>query len=310
MEERAETSEGVAGPITERHAAHYREHGYAIVENFLSPAELAGALEEWREILPGWVEFCQDAGAPKPGEALPSGAKPLNQSNFRFPYPGRHLNAITTHPALVDFAGCMAGGSEMTCEQSHLSFKLAGQGADLEQAMHCDYGNHTLAYPPDDPAYWQTAYLLYYTDVTADHAPTAVCSRRHYPERILWPAHYTREKRPALYENEVKVVVPAGSLFIYSMRTFHRGTAFRADAGRLAQFITYAPAAWQWLGIVGWSAQAIKPAFRAWVEQATPAERELFGFPPPGHVYWTEETLDGVSARYPGMDMTPYRARP
>lgn len=310
MGERAEIHGSVAGPITERHAAHYREHGYAIVENFLSPAELAGALDEWREILPGWVEFCQDPGAPKPSEALPPGAKPLNQSNFRFPYPGRHLNAITTHPALVDFAGRMAGGSEMTCEQSHLSFKLAGQGADLEQAMHCDYGNHTLAYPPDDPAYWQTAYLLYYTDVTADHAPTAVCSRRHYPERILWPAHYTREKRPALYENEVKVVVPAGSLFIYSMRTFHRGTAFRADAGRLAQFITYAPAAWQWLGIVGWSAQAIKPAFRAWVEQATPAERELFGFPPPGHVYWTEETLDGVSARYPGMDMAPYRVPP
>ena len=148
--------------------------------------------------------------------------------------------------------------------------------------MHCDYGNHTLAYPPDDPAYWQTAYLLYYTEVTAAHAPTAVCSRRHYPERILWPAHYKREQRPAIYDNERKVIVPAGSLFIYSMRTFHRGTPFRADVGRLAQFVTYAPAAWKWLGIVGWSAQAIRPEFRAWIEAATPAERELLGFPPPG----------------------------
>ena len=26
-----------------------------------------------------------------------------------------------------------------------------------------------------------------------------------------------------------------------------------------------------------------------------------------GHDYWTEETLDGVAGRFPGMDMTPYR---
>ena len=44
------------------------------------------------------------------------------------------------------------------------------------------------------------------------------------------------------------------------------------------------------------------------MERATPAERELLGFPPPGHPYWTEETIAGVGARFPQMDMTPYRA--
>ena len=292
--------------IAPEHVAHYEEHGYAIVPSFLNAEELAGALEEWRQLLPGWVEFCQDPTQPKP-EGWSLGRRPANALAYRFPFPGARLNAITLHPDLVEFAKHMAGGSEMYCEQSHLSFKCQGHAADQDQAMHCDYGNHTLTYPPNDPAYWQTAYLLYYTDVTADHAPTAVCSRRHYPEKILWPAHYSREARPALYDNEVPVIVPAGSLFIYSMRTFHRGTPFRTDAGRLAQFITFAPAAWKWLGIVGWSAQAIKPEFRAWVEEATPEQRELFGFPPPGHRYWTEETVAGVSARYPGMDMAPYR---
>ena len=292
--------------ITEQHAAHYREHGYTIVERFLTDAELAGALDEWRGILPGWVEYCQDPAAPKPDNWQSTGRR-LNLRGYWFPFPGSYLNAITLHPELVGFAKLMAGGSEMFCEQSHLTFKCQGNPNDHEQAMHCDYINHTLAYPPNDPTYWQTAYLLYYTDVTEYLAPTAVCSRQHYPEKILVPAHYTREQRPAIYDNEVKVVVPAGSLFIYSMRTFHRGTAFRAEGGRLGQFITYAPAAWKWLGIVGWSAQAIKPGYRGWIEEATPAERELLGFPAPGHAYWTEETLAGVSARYPGMDMTPYR---
>jgi hypothetical protein len=36
-------------------------------------------------------------------------------------------------------------------------------------------------------------------------------------------------------------------------------------------------------------------------------ERDLFGFPRPGDGYWNEQTLADVAARYPGMDMTPYR---
>ena len=288
--------------ITEAHAAHYRDHGYAIVENFLEQEELDDALEELRGILPGWVEYCEDPTRPTP--AHPPEAR---ASTTVFPYRGDRLNAITMHPELRRFAAENIGHDDIYCEQSHLHAKYKGSDQDRDQVMHCDFINHTLAYPPMRPEYWQTAYLVYYTDVTADLAPTAVCSWRHYPEKIRWPNHYTREERPEIYDNERKIIVPAGSLFIYSMRTFHRGTPFRAVGGRIAQFVTYAPAAWKWLGIVGWSVQAKLPEFQQWIEKATPAERELLGFPPPKHPYWTEETIAGVSARYPGMDMAPYR---
>jgi hypothetical protein len=43
------------------------------------------------------------------------------------------------------------------------------------------------------------------------------------------------------------------------------------------------------------------------LETATPRQRELVGFPPVGDKYWTETTLAGVGARYPGMDMAPYK---
>ena len=195
----------------------------------------------------------------------------------------------------------------MFCEQSHLSYKGMGHRGDADQSMHLDYVNHTLAYPPNDPKYWQTAYLYYFSDVEAGLAPTAVCSWKHYVERILWPAHYTREGRPALYDHEVKVVVPAGSLLIYSMRTLHRGTAFERDGGRLGMFVTYAPIACKWMGIVGWSQEAPRAEFRHWLERASVEERNSVGFPEPGDPYWTDETLDGVSARFPKMDMTPYR---
>jgi len=286
--------------ITAEHISHYREHGYAIVENFLSPAEVDNARRDIDALRPGWIDFCLD-----PARGKPRGWKQLERS--RFPFPGEQLNAITVHPELRRMAALLAGSDDLYCEQSDLNLKCKGHPADADQSMHCDYLNHTLAYPPEDPAFWQTAYLIYYTDVTEAHAPTAVCSRKHYPEKILWPAMYSREARPELYDNEVKVIVPAGSLFAYSMRTFHRGTLFQADVGRAAQFITYAPAAWKWLGIVGWGSKAIRPDFARWISSASLEERHAFGFPPPGHPYWTDETLAGVSARYPAMDMAPYR---
>ena len=190
--------------ITEVHIAHYREHGYAIVENFLTPDELAGARAEIDVRLPGWLDYADDSSRPKPdGWDQPRSSRRTG----RFPFSGTHLNAITLHPKLRAFAAEMAGHNDLHCEQSDLSYKCKDHPGDRDQAMHCDYRNHTLAYPPDDPAYWQTAYLLYYTDVDEYHAPTAVCSRQHYPEKPLWPSSYTREERPELYENEVKVVV-------------------------------------------------------------------------------------------------------
>ena len=291
--------------ITDEHEAYYREHGYAIVENFLTDQELSGALNDFDQVVPGWVDFARDPSGPKPhyyNEPFPD-----QRGIPHFPYKGKTLNTLSFHPELRRFSQMMCEGEDVYCEQSHLSYKASGQG-NFDQAMHCDYGNHNLAYPPDRAKYWQTAFLYYFTDVTPECGPTAVCSKTHYPERILVPAGYTREQRPEIYDNEVKVTVPAGSLLIYSMRTFHRGTAITGDNhGRLGMFVTYAPREGRWMGIVGWPVSAGKREFRQWIESATVDERTAIGFPEPGHDYWTDETLDGVSGRFPGLDMTPYR---
>ena len=41
--------------------------------------------------------------------------------------------------------------------------------------------------------------------------------------------------------------------------------------------------------------------------RASVEERSLLGFPELGHEFWTEETLDGVTARFRGIDMTSYK---
>jgi hypothetical protein len=32
----------------------------------------------------------------------------------------------------------------------------------------------------------------------------------------------------------------------------------------------------------------------------------LFGWPPPGHGFWTGHTIAGVRKRYPGLDVAPW----
>ena len=291
--------------ITEDHVAHYQQHGYAIVENFLTTEELARAHEEIDRFIPGWLDYAASPSGPKPDNW---NEPPRSRRSMRFPFAGDQINDITLHPELRRFAAINAGHDDLVCEQGDLTYKCKGHVADMDQNMHLDYMNHTLVYPPADPKYWQTAYLIYYTDVDEGLAPTAVCSKEHYPERILWPTGYAREERPELYDNEVKATVPAGSLLAYSMRTFHRGTAFEKEGARIGEFVTYAPKHCPWVGIVGWPEQGVHKSFRRWVERATVEERELLGFPPPGHEYWTQETLDGVAARFPDMDLGPYRA--
>ena len=295
-----------------QHVAHFKRHGYAVIEGFLRADEVARSQAELEAIRPGWVGYTSGdcaSGSSFPASARPRGwdEPPRSRRDQRFPFVGSQLNANTMHPWLKDFAAAIAGHDDLFLEQADLNWKCTEHYSDAEQKMHMDYQNHTLVYPSSDPRYAQTAYLLYYTDVDDDLAPFAVCPQAHYQEDVHWPSIRSRQHSPQLYEQEVRVTAPAGTLIAYSMRTFHRGTSFRKEGTRIAQFITYAPNHCPWLGIVGWSEQGTHPEFTAWVEAATVAERHLLGFPPPGHDYWTQETLKGVAARYPGMDMSPYR---
>jgi hypothetical protein len=61
-----------------------------------------------------------------------------------------------------------------------------------------------------------------------------------------------------------------------------------------------------WTGKQAWPDHALRPGFGAALAAMSVRQRDLFGFPPPGSDYWTPETLAGVAARYPAMDMTPY----
>jgi hypothetical protein len=149
--------------------------------------------------------------------------------------------------------------------------------------------------------------ILYYVDVTPDLGPTHVVSRDLTADVPLVPYIRSRSQYPELYELERPVLVPAGSLVAYDLRTFHRGSAMKRPQGvRFSHHIAYRRADAHWVGYMYWANHGLVESWQLLLEAATPRQREVFGVPPLGHPYWTTETIAGMAARYPNMDMRPY----
>jgi hypothetical protein len=70
----------------------------------------------------------------------------------------------------------------------------------------------------------------------------------------------------------------------------------------------FRPAGLQWGRRMGWAMKSFEREWTEFVYLAAPRQLQAFGFPPPGHPYWTPQTLAGVALRYPGLDLTAWHS--
>ena len=272
-----------------------------VVPGFLQGEELAAAREGMLQYFPTAEEL---AAAPMRYGFVHEDPEHLQ---VEFPFAADVLNDVTTHPELVGFVERVLGTREVLLSQAAVWAKYAGTG-DFGQGLHLDYQGNTLVVPRDDGAFRQVNMILYYTDVPPDLGPTYVVPQDLAPELPLWPTHRTRKKDPALYKLERPVLAAAGDLLIFSMRTWHRAGDVTADFGvRFSHHFVWRSAAHGFQGYQQWSSKGEAEELQRFVARATPRQREVLGFPPPGHPYWNQETIAAVALRYAGMDMAPYR---
>ncbi len=276
-----------------------RETGFVRVPEFIPADALAAA----RAAL--WTVF----PTPEAYFADPAAQARMGKSQFAgiklFPYNNPALDALPVLPDLVDAAERFLGGPDIDLYKIELWAKYAG-ATDYDQPHHRDYGNHTLVVPhPDRP---QLTTIMLLSDVDEGCAPTCAVPLQqsaHLPTtpQILAPG--------ALTEHEVALTGPAGTLILYRTDVFHRGSNFTApDASRFIIMTDFKRRGWAWTGKMAWPDQAMRAGWSTALAAMSVRQRDLFGFPPPGSEYWTPETLAGVQARYPAMDMTPYAACP
>jgi hypothetical protein len=275
-----------------------RERGFSIVEGFLGPEELAAAQDAL------WLHF------PRPGDyfADPERFDRYGSSQFagveEFPYRSWDLNGLAVHPDLVDAAERYLETTDLHLYKVELWAKYAG-AVDYDQPLHRDYGSHSLVVPRAEPRYQQLTTFIFLSDVTEQDGPTRIV-----PYDAGKGVPYTPLYVPfgQLAESEVPCTGAAGSLLLYRTDILHRGSDFAASGrARFSMLVDFQVRGTTWGGKMAWPKQSPE-RWAKFIPKCSVRQRDLFGFPRPGDPYWNDETLEGVAARYPGIDLSPYRA--
>lgn len=281
---------------------HWRTHGFVLLPGYIPEDVLALAVAELPRVFPTADEFHQE----------PTSAKHLQyRSEFGgikvFPYPSVELSLLAVHPLLTFLAEAILGTQDIRIYASELWAKYTG-AAEFDQEFHRDYLNHTPLVPSDNPAYGQLEMFVYLCDVPEDLGPPHFVSKTLTADLPPLPHGYKREARPDLYVHEVSGAGPAGTVAVYSVDTFHRGTELRAAYGaRYTLMSNFRPGPNEWMTRHGWGDRSFEEAWTPFAERASVRQLRLFGFPLPGDPFWTDQTLCDMAVRYPKMDLSPWR---
>lgn len=274
-----------------------RENGFALVEGFLAPDELRSAQQAL------WLHF------PTPDDYF---ADPAHYPEYagdqfagveEFPYRSWDLNHLAFHPDLVEAAERYLGTADLHLYKIELWAKYAG-AVDYEQPLHRDYGSHSLVVPRRDHAYQQLTTFVFLSDVNEEDGPTRIIPYPYGRDVPFTPLYLDFG---ALAEHEVPAVGPAGTLLLYRTDILHRGSNLTGTkSSRFSILADFQVRGTTWGGKMAWPKQS-PHRWAKLIPRCTVRERDLFGFPRPGHDYWNEQTLADVALRYPGLDLEPYR---
>jgi hypothetical protein len=284
--------------VTDATLAEVRERGFSIVEGFLGPEELAAAQDAL------WLHF------PRPEDyfADPRRFGRYGASQFagveEFPYRSWDLNGLAVHPDLVDAAERYLQTTELHLYKVELWAKYSG-AVDYDQPLHRDFGSHSLVVPRADPRYQQLTTFIFLSDVTEQDGPTRIVPY-DAGKRVPFTPLYIPFGQ--LAGSEVPCTGAAGSLLLYRTDILHRGSDFGAPGrARFSLLVDFQVRGTTWGGKMAWPKQSPE-RWAKFIPQCSVRQRDLFGFPRPGDPYWNDDTLAGVAARYPGIDLSPYRA--
>src|SRR5262245_39209296 len=138
--------------ITNEHVEHWLEHGYVIVENFLSQVELSSAMEALTSYFAARKDDRID---------IEYFETKMLIAHLLHPFPETVLNSVMLHPDLLSFAQRVLDSQHVALVQSGMGAKYASMKG-LEQDLHLDYLNNDLVVPRvEGRSYQQVAMLLY-----------------------------------------------------------------------------------------------------------------------------------------------------
>jgi hypothetical protein len=278
--------------------------GWCVIEGVIPADVLAAARRALADVFPTADEFADRVDPNRSAPFLTEGGAPRPQ----FPFEQDALNRVALHDAVIDLAEQFLTIDDIRLYQAGAAAKYANAAPDYEQLLHVDYANHTLVVPRTDVGYQHVTMFIYLSDVTPETGATRIVSREHTGDIPIERTYLHLEEYADLYALEESASGPAGSVFVYRPDVFHRGVPLTAPrAARFVLPVAFKPAGTDWIGHHAFPAGAEDMAWHRFMRHATVRQLTVLGFPQPGDAYWTPETLAGVAARYPSLDMSPWR---
>jgi ectoine hydroxylase-related dioxygenase (phytanoyl-CoA dioxygenase family) len=294
----------VTTPASDEQRHAWSDDGWCVIEAAIPSADIDAASEALSRMFPTAAEM--DSGIENESTAK---WRVWDTSWPEFPFRSSSLNRIAMHHVVLDLAEDFLCSDDIRLYMGLITAKYANQSSHFNQLLHTDYPNHMIVVPRDEVAYRQLELFIYLTDVTAENGATRMVSVRKTAGIPVESHTLDLTNYSDLYEEPGEASGPAGSIVCYRPDVYHRSTDW-SDPGmrRIMMHLSFRPAGAEWGGYHAWPYKGLSPDWHNYVNrQAGPRELGLLGFPRPGHPYWTPQTLDGVSARYPGLDMTPWR---
>ncbi len=279
--------------------------GWCVLGGVIPDVALAAAQADLGHFFPSAEEFASDHDPERnrPFRVRGDAVRP------RFPFESDSINLLAVHEVLIDLAEEILERRDLRLYQGLLSAKYSDGAPDDEQLLHADYGNHTLVVPRHDVGYEQLEMFVYLTDVTAETAATRMVSLERTTGIPVERTYLDFEEYADLYATEEPASGSAGSVLLYRPDTFHRGVAMTAPRSwRVMLHVAFKSPGTDWLGYQSWPFSAEGMPWHRLVPHLSVRQLCVLGFPAPGDDYWSEETLAGVSARYPRLDMSPWRS--
>lgn len=288
--------------------------GFAILPGFIPPAELAPAVGELGLQFPT-AEGFHDGTDPRRERFVGDEFAGIDT----FPFASTAISLLAVHHRLLALAEALLPEDDVQLYAAEAWAKYTG-ACDYDQDLHRDYLGHTILVPSTTPGCRQVEMFVFLTDVPEELGPPHMVARHHTSHLPAMPNWYLQPGRestsrftddsgsPSLHAAEVSAAGPAGTVVAFEPGTFHRGTQLTAPQGaRYTMNLGFRPAGVQWGQRVAWAMHSYTEEWVRFVSSADPRQLQALGFPPPGHPFWTPETLAGMALRYPHLDLSPWQ---
>lgn len=304
----------------------FRCDGFVLVPDVFSDEEMDAALEAMERAFYGksyasWLEDLERGEQGSVGDGFTTKQDEV-VGRSQFPVGDPALDRLIENDRYLDLYELFLGDKPSYCN-AHLFMRTGPVDArypdESWSGYHVDHNTNCVLPPsPDAGRFSYVNSGVYLHDVTGDGAPMLLVPGSHTRAADVFAAgwdsgnmasvSHVRDIRQAGLAAPVPAVGARGSALFYSSYLLHSAQPFENRKKQRA-FWTLSMCrrdADRWTRFANPYIYGEREYMLPFITQTSPRVRSLFGWPEPGHPYYTEHTLGLLGHAFPGMDLAPY----